>query len=212
VAHALARYARALGPLGVVVEGTPRVEAGVEAERWAEDWLRGWSAGEEIIAFCPGARHATKRWPEEHWVTLHRGLRTRQARLLYLSHAAERAGLPALRAAVEADPGARWCTEPLPRLAAVLSHCAAAVTQDSGLMHLAAARGVRVVALFGSTSPALGFAPAGDRHIVLCRNERCQPCTLHGRERCPKGHFDCMRRLTPDHVLESLTRMQVPRA
>jgi heptosyltransferase-2 len=212
VAQALARYARALGPIGVAVEGTPRVEAGAEAECWAEDWLRGWSDGGETIALCPGARHATKRWPEEHWLALHQALRARGAGLLYLSLEAERAGLPALRAAVEAGTGARWCTEPLPRLAALLSHCAVAVTQDSGLMHLAAARGSRVVALFGSTSPALGFAPAGAEHVVLCRNERCQPCTLHGRERCPKGHFDCMRKLTPDQVLGILAGMSVLRA
>ena len=74
-------------------------------------------------------------------------------------------------------------------------------------MHLAAARGTRVVALFGSTSPVLGFAPAGEGHVVLCRNEPCQPCTLHGRERCPKGHFDCMRRLEPEQVVDALAHV-----
>jgi heptosyltransferase-2 len=71
-------------------------------------------------------------------------------------------------------------------------------------MHLAAARGARVVAMFGSTSPVLGFAPGGEGHAVLCRNEPCQPCTLHGRERCPKGHFRCMVELRPAAVLEAL--------
>jgi heptosyltransferase-2 len=71
-------------------------------------------------------------------------------------------------------------------------------------MHLAAARGTRVVALFGSTSPVLGFAPAGEGHLVLCREEPCQPCTLHGRDACPLGHFDCMRRIEPDEVLRGL--------
>jgi heptosyltransferase-2 len=162
------------------------------------------------VALCPGARHPTKRWPEEHWLQLHRALRGRGARLLYLSLESERRSLPALAAWVEEDPQARWCTEPLARMATLLSRCAAAVTQDSGLMHLAAARGTRVVALFGSTSPVLGFSPAGEGHVVLCRNERCQPCTLHGRERCPKGHFDCMRKLEPVLVLEGLGRLGVP--
>ena len=138
---------------------------------------------------------------------LHRSLRTRGARLLYLSLESERRGLPALAACGEGDPQVRWCTEPLSRMAAVFSRCAGAVTHDSGLMHLAAARGTRVVALFGSTSPALGFAPAGEGHVVLCRDEPCQPCTLHGLPRCPKGHFDCMRRLEPEQVVDALARM-----
>jgi heptosyltransferase-2 len=202
--HALARYARALRPIGLASTEAPQVMAGPAAEAWAEAWLRSWPGSGSTVALCPGARHATKRWPEEHWLQLHRSLRERGARLLYLSLESERRGLPALAACAELDPQVRWCTEPLSRLAAVLSHCPAAVTHDSGLMHLAAARGTRVVALFGSTSPVLGFAPAGEGHVVLCRNESCQPCTLHGRERCPKGHFDCMRKLDPEQVVDAL--------
>ncbi len=123
---------------------------------------------------------------------------------LYFGLAAERRALPVLTAGVEGSPTARWCAEPLPRMAALLSRCAAAVSNDSGLMHLSAARGLRVVALFGSTSPVLGFAPAGPGHVVLCRHESCQPCTLHGRASCPRGHFRCMTALAPATVFESL--------
>jgi heptosyltransferase-2 len=208
--HALERYARALQPGGLSVTEAPRVAADPAAETWTEEWLRSWPGAGKLVALCPGARHATKRWPEEHWLQLHRALQGRGARLLYLSLESERHSLPALAARVQEDPQARWCTAPLSRMATLLSRCAAAVTQDSGLMHLAAARGTRVVALFGSTSPALGFAPAGEGHVVLCRNERCQPCTLHGRGRCPKGHFDCMRKLELVLVLEGLSRLGVP--
>ena len=207
--HALERYARALRPIGLVSTGAPRVAVDPGAEAWLEEWLRAWPGAGEPVALCPGARHATKRWPEEQWLRLHRSLRERGARLLYLSLESERRSVPSLAACAQEDPQVRWCTEPLARLAAVLTRCAAAVTQDSGLMHLAAASGTRVVALFGSTSPVLGFAPAGEGHAVLCRNERCQPCTLHGRTHCPKGHFDCLRKLDPDQVVGALARMNV---
>jgi len=69
-----------------------------------------------------------------------------------------------------------------------------------------------VVAMFGSTSPVLGFAPAGAGHEVLCRNEPCQPCTLHGRERCPQGHFRCMTKLEPAQVMAALGRIAEGRA
>jgi ADP-heptose:LPS heptosyltransferase len=119
----------------------------------------------------------------------------------------ERRALPELDRAASAAAGMVWVCEPLPRIAALMSHCAAALTCDSGLMHVAAARGRRVVALFGSTVPELGFAPAGEGHVVLCRHESCQPCTLHGRARCPKGHFRCMTEIHPQQVLNALDSM-----
>jgi heptosyltransferase-2 len=204
VPHATARYAAALRPLGLEADSTPRMSAGAEAERQADRWLaeRGWHA--RPVAFCPGARHATKRWLESHWVDLHRLVRESGRTVVCFSLERERQGLPRLAEAVAADAGSAWCTEALPVMAALLSHCERAVTCDSGLMHVAAARGTRVVALFGSTSPVLGFAPSGEGHAVLCRDEPCQPCTLHGRARCPKGHFRCMTGWTAADVATSL--------
>src|SRR5262249_18291168 len=154
------------------------------------------------IALCPGARHATKRWPEERWCALDERLAAAGWSRLVMSTQAERRQLPALAARVAADPAARWVVEPLARVPALLGRCTVAVTDGSGLTHLAAARGTRVVALFGSTSPVLGFAPVGEGHAVLCRELSCQPCTLHGRERCPRGHFRCMTTIEPAEVWE----------
>jgi heptosyltransferase-2 len=209
--RAIDRYAEALAPLGIAAAGAPEVAAGEEAERWAAEWLAEWGARGAPVALCPGARHATKRWPEAHWLELDEALARAGTPRLYFSLASERTALEALSARVAQDKAARWTTEPLPRMAALLSRCSTAVTCDSGLMHLAAARGLKVTAIFGSTSPALGFAPAGEGHAVLCRNEPCQPCTLHGRERCPKGHFRCMNELKPQQVLSGVARIEVSR-
>jgi ADP-heptose:LPS heptosyltransferase len=203
----LERYAMALAPVGVRVEDEPRVEAGDEADAWASAWMREWSPARPPIALCPGARHFTKRWPESHWLALHDLLDAEGRPLIFFSLESERRAIPALGERVRDDAKARWCTEPLPRLAALLSHCAMAVTCDSGLMHLAAARGLCVVALFGSTVPELGFAPAGVGHIVLTRRQPCQPCTLHGRPKCPKQHFRCMVELTPAEVAGAVFRL-----
>lgn len=200
---ALARHAMALARVGVRVDTAPRVHAGSEAEAWASEWLAAWGSGPAPVAIVPGAAHATKRWPEERWLALHDRLRGEGRRLLYLGLDADRERVPNVAARVAGDPGSRWCAERLARVAALLSRCATAVTGDTGLMHLAAARGLRVVALFGSTAPELGFAPAGTGHAVVCRHEPCQPCTLHGRERCPLGHFRCMTGLDPQGVADA---------
>ncbi|HYM80120.1 MAG TPA: glycosyltransferase family 9 protein [Candidatus Limnocylindria bacterium] len=204
---ALERHAQALARVGVAVEGLPHVHAGDAAETWAEQWLADWTRDAAPIALLPGARHFTKRWPEGHWAELHDRLRRRGHPLLYFSLLTERKALGALVERAERDAGVRWSTETLSRMAALLSRCAAAVSSDSGLMHLAAARGLRVVAMFGSTAPELGFAPAGAGHVVLCRHEPCQPCTLHGRPSCPKRHFRCMIELRPDQVEHALVEV-----
>jgi heptosyltransferase-2 len=204
VTPTVTRYARTLEPIGVSVDSLPRLAVPVEAQRWAEETLAA-GGGEPWVAFCPAALHATKRWPEAYWVEL-LGAVVRRARVMVLSLARERDALPGLAAAVEREPRALWRVDALPRAAALLGRAQVAVSSDSGLMHVAAARGVRVVALFGSTSPALGFAPAGEGHVILCRYLPCQPCTLHGRERCPLGHFRCMLGIAVSEVEAAVAR------
>jgi ADP-heptose:LPS heptosyltransferase len=133
--HALERYAAALAPLGIAPSGPPRVTVGPDAEAWAAERFTG--VGPRV-AMCPGARHETKRWPEEHWLALHQALAAEGAALVYVSTEPERAALPRLAARVAADPRASWWCESVARAGAALSRCPVAVTCDSGLMHLAA--------------------------------------------------------------------------
>jgi lipopolysaccharide heptosyltransferase II len=204
--HVLARYAAALAPIGVAVEGAPRIEAGAEAERWAEEWLAEWKPARTPIALCPGAGRFTKRWPEDQWIALDERLEAAGHTRVWFSTEPERWAMTALAGRIERQGGARWVVQPLPRIAALMSRCARVVSNDSGLMHLAAARGRPVVAIFGGTVPELGFAPVGEGHTVLVHRVPCQPCSLHGLAQCPKGHFRCMKEITVDGVLEAATR------
>lgn len=199
--HATMRYAETIAPLGIKPEATPRVSTSQAAGVWARESMARLTSGRPCVALCPGARHPTKCWPEANWCELEARLAADGLARAVLSTSVEQRGLPRLAAQVAAAAGAAWITEPLERVTALLGECALAVTHDSGLMHLAAACGLRVVALFGSTSPVLGFAPSGEGHAVLCRELPCQPCTVHGRERCPLGHFRCMTGISVDEVL-----------
>jgi lipopolysaccharide heptosyltransferase II len=199
--HATARYAETVAPLGLRAEAPPQAHTSAAAHEWAQGVVAALANGRTCVALCPGARHATKRWPEERWCELEARLAADGLARAVLSTPAEQRALPRLAAQIAGADGAGWYTEPLERATALLGACTLAVTHDSGLMHLAAACGLRVVALFGSTSPVLGFAPSGEGHAVLCRDLPCQPCTVHGRERCPLGHFHCMTRITVEEVL-----------
>ena len=202
--HVTERYAATLAPIGVQVSGVPRVAVGAEAESWARDERERLAPGGACVALAPGAQHATKCWPEERWCELESRLAAMGVGRILLSSPAERRGLTRLDAQVAAGHGATWYTGALERAAALLGEVRVAVTHDSGLMHLAAARGREVVALFGSTSPVLGFRPVGEAHTVICRDLPCQPCTLHGRESCPLGHFRCMTTIPVDEVFAAV--------
>ncbi len=202
--HVTERYAATLAPLGITVAGEPHVVVRPAAEAWAREQCARLGSGDTCVALAPGAQHATKRWPEERWCELEAALAALGVGRVIVGTASERRGLPRLDAQVARSSGAVWCTESIERAAALLGVAHVAVTHDSGLMHLAAARGTPVVALFGSTSPVLGFRPVGARHAVICRALSCQPCTLHGRERCPLGHFRCMTTIEPAEVLAAV--------
>ena len=90
----------------------------------------------------------------------------------------------------------------LPTLAGILAACRALVSNDSGAMHLAAALGVRVTAVFGPTDERL-TRPAGDTHVVLTRPVWCRPCMM--RE-CPIDHR-CMRGIGVDRVVGAVRQM-----
>jgi heptosyltransferase-2 len=90
----------------------------------------------------------------------------------------------------------------LAELIGVVSRCAAFVSNDSGAMHVAAALGVPVTAIFGPTDERV-TAPAGTGAVdVIMRSVFCRPCLL--RE-CPIDHR-CMKRIDADTILESVMR------
>jgi heptosyltransferase-2 len=96
----------------------------------------------------------------------------------------------------------------------VLDRASVLLTNDTGVMHMAAARRVPVVAVFGSTVQQFGFAPFRVRHeVVEAARELvpCRPCTHIGRARCPKlsakKHFLCMTGIAPERVAEAALRL-----
>jgi heptosyltransferase-2 len=155
----------------------------------------------EIVGVFPGAEFGpSKRWPWRRFADLLRELRRQRSGLQGVIVAGPKELWTAVRVHEESGK-VHPVIGPdldLAGLAAVLSHFELLVTNDSGPMHLAAALGVRCVALFGPTDPRR-TAPAGSGHRVLYRDLWCSPCF---RKRCPLLHHSCLRGIGVTEVLE----------
>ncbi len=194
----LPRMVDRFAALADVVPARPRLRAD-EARRLRLLEQHGLDAGGPVVALCPGAEYGpSKRWPAERFVELAR--RCTASRIAVWLLGGERD-----REVASAFAGCDGIVDLVGRTSLddavdLLSGVDAAVTNDSGLMHVAAAVGVPVVAVFGSTTPAF-TPPLSPRAVVVSRDLDCRPC--HQRT-CPLGHLGCLTGISADTVFDAL--------
>jgi heptosyltransferase-2 len=96
----------------------------------------------------------------------------------------------------------------LRELCALVRKADLVITGDSAPMHIAWAFDIPTVAIFGSTVPELGFAPATDScRVVELKGLECRPCSDHGPATCPLGHFQCMKGVSVSMVYDACRKM-----
>ncbi|MGE5243211.1 MAG: lipopolysaccharide heptosyltransferase II [Betaproteobacteria bacterium] len=191
-------------------DSTPRLAVAPAACEAAARLLAvaGREAGRPLVGLAPGAAYGpAKRWPPAYFAEVARSLAADGVQPVVVGSAADAAAAGEVLSALgtAARPIDLVGRTDLPTLAGVLAQCRVVVSNDSGAMHLAAAVGAPVVAIFGPTdermtapgSPsALGRRPSAIlQHPVWCR-----PCLL--RE-CPLDH-ECMRGVAPSLVLSTV--------
>ena len=203
------RYFAAARRLDVSPDGAaPEFFLSPEAEQEARSWLvtSGLAADRPIITVAPGAAHATKRWPLEHWRALASQIVSGGSSVAIVG-GPEDARLGVLLA----DAGHGQIANAagafgLQATGALLRRSAAVVSGDTGVMHMATGVGTPVVALYGPTVQAFGFFPYTRRASVLELDLACRPCSSKGGPRCPLGHHRCMLEIRPDRVYDSVRR------
>ncbi|GAB4432457.1 MAG: glycosyltransferase family 9 protein [Turneriella sp.] len=170
------------------------------------------------ILIAPGARWATKRWPAEYFVSLASKLLEKHVgcQVVWLGGKDEEKTFTF----IAEHPYLRRHHKRMLFLAGVLGvgqmveladHCAAIVTNDSGLMHLLSASKTPMISLFLSTVEEFGFYPLSDHAQVLAaRDIPCRPCNHKGLPECPKKHFRCGRELTADQVYLEIAKFIAP--
>jgi len=160
-----------------------------------------------ILAVAPGSVRMTKRWPEERVVQLIRQLADSDISIILIGSPGEKALCDRIeKKSSDAQILNLAGVTSLLEAAAVIKSCDLLVCNDSGTMHMANAVQTDVFAFFGPTVAWLGFSPfrAGDKIFQVDLD--CRPCSTHGGEACPRGHFRCMLDISVDKVLDSIVQ------
>ncbi len=152
------------------------------------------------IVFCPGAEYGpAKRWPAAHFAELARRLAAADFPV-WLIGSAKDAVVGAQIEQLSGGGARNLCGRTdLAQAIDLLSCARLVVSNDSGLMHVAAALQRPLVALYGSSSPAY-TPPLSQQARILSLDLECSPCF---KRECPLGHFKCLNDLSPTMVLDA---------
>lgn len=164
----------------------------------------GLNDSEPVVALMPGAEYGpAKQWPPENFAALARELAHNGAEVWILGSAKEQALGDAIASAAGTHGVRNLCGETsLVDAVDLLARADVAISNDSGLMHIAAAVGTHVVALYGSSTPAF-TPPLTDDCTVHYLDLECSPCF---KRECPLGHLNCLRGIDVASVAVSVVR------
>lgn len=162
----------------------------------------------EITIFCPGAEFgAAKKWPETHYAQLADSL-IQEGKQIWLMGSKNDAQTtkhiidiiqPEHKKQIVSLAGLTTIGEAIDLMS--LAHTV--VSNDSGLMHIAAALNKRLIVIYGSSSPEF-TPPLTDRVEVINLNLPCSPCF---KRECPLGHLDCLNKLAPSTVIDAVKKI-----
>ncbi|WP_456404086.1 lipopolysaccharide heptosyltransferase II [Thiolapillus sp.] len=161
-------------------------------------------AAQRVLALCPGAEYGdAKRWPEENYGDLARRYVESGWQVWLFGSDKDRPVCDNIAARAGAGCENLAGRTSLAQAVDLLSLADAVVSNDSGLMHVAAALERPLVAIYGSSDP--GFTPPlNARHEILSLGLDCSPCF---KRECPLGHLRCLRDLSIEQVQTALEKV-----
>ena len=204
--HIVDRYLDAAKPLGIINDGQG-LDFFLDPDKnetqlsLPEDFQNGY------LAIVIGGQHATKMYPVDQLVELCRNLKENIV-LLGGPEDAQNGALISKETGMHVfNSCGKYSIMESAWLLAVASHV---ITNDTGLMHIAAALHKDITSVWGNTIPEFGMSPyfsIGSNAInkmIEVKGLNCRPCSKIGYKKCPKGHFKCMKEIKPQIIIDSV--------
>lgn len=190
----------------VELKNCPTPKLTVDAENQIEARTRlQLTSNKPVIGLCPGAEFGpAKRWPDHYYAKVAKHAISCGYQIWLFGSGKDHPVCELIRSALNEDDqqfvhnlaGQTSLIEAVDLLAA----CHTVVTNDSGLMHVSAAVGCNIVAIYGSSSPE--YTPPLTKKLAMVHTDiECRPCF---KRECPYGHLDCLTKLTPNKVITAL--------
>lgn len=158
--------------------------------------------------FAIGAKHETKKMPEEKLISLIPGIRLP---VILVGGPEDREAGSRITNALSGLPVYNGCgTWSVNGSASVIRNSLGVITHDTGMMHIAAAFRKKIITVWGNTVPAFGmyaYRPDPDSVSFEVEGLSCRPCSKLGKKTCPKKHFRCMTEQDPGKIAESAHRL-----
>ncbi|MBN3035496.1 MAG: glycosyltransferase family 9 protein [Bacteroidales bacterium] len=201
--HVVDRYFHAVRSLGVTNDGQGLDYFIAEEDRITLGEIRPDYHGKYII-WAIGGRHGTKIFPVHKIVPVCRRLKIP---VVLLGDAGDfsRGEFVARESGSHVWNACGKLT--IGQSASLIEGSFLVITNDTGLMHISAALGKRIISLWGNTVPAFGmfpYLPGEGSRIMEVKGLPCRPCSKIGFDKCPKGHFNCMEMISGDEIVKEV--------
>ncbi|MGR5179115.1 lipopolysaccharide heptosyltransferase II [Vibrio mediterranei] len=166
------------------------------------------STSRKVYGMCPGAEFGpAKRWPDAHYAEVAQSLIEEGHQVWLFGSQKDKEVTESIRLALTPEAmqhchnlaGSTSLTEAVDLLAA----CDTVISNDSGLMHVSAAVGCKIVAIYGSSSPDY-TPPLGDNVKIIHTDIECRPCF---KRECPLGHLKCLVDLPSKWILDAIQQL-----
>ena len=164
------------------------------------------STKQSLLAICPGAEFGkSKQWPAEYFAEVVNRVLKKGWRVWIFGSSNDRSVADLILGKIERDLRDS-CTDlvgktDLSEAIDLLSLVSVVLSNDSGLMHVAAALGKNVIGLYGSTSPDF-TPPLSDNKQLISTDIECRPCF---ERECRFGHLRCLTEIKPERILDAIT-------
>jgi len=178
------------------------------SERSIENMLRELSleSGTKLICIPAVSAHFTKTYPAEYYAKIINNFPEDNTAFFLTGRGKDSENIQLIKSLTKEKKVYDLCDRlEIEDLVSLIKRSSLVICGDTGPMHIAEALNIPTIMLAGSSVKEFGFYPQNEKAVVLENNSlTCRPCSHFGKPKCPKGHFKCMKELTPESVIKNI--------